>query len=186
VATDDAAGSALQTAGYGPSDPDGDACSGVPLAMIDGRSHTMTEVSRADGAGTELVRGLWAALARRDFDAVGSYLAPDGHYVDVAVKDIEPGARGPEQTAARLRLGLAPLHAYELHDGPIVASGGYVVTEHSETWTWEPGVSVTLPFVSVMQVAGGKVDRWWDYFDLATLTNAAPRWWLDHIAAGYR
>jgi limonene-1,2-epoxide hydrolase len=172
VATDDAAGSALQTAGYGPSDPDGDACSGVPLAMIDGRSHTMTEVSRADGAGTELVRGLWAALARRDFDAVGSYLAPDGHYVDVAVKDIEPGARGPEQTAARLRLGLAPLHAYELHDGPIVASGGYV--------------SVTLPFVSVMQVAGGKVDRWWDYFDLATLTNAAPRWWLDHIAAGYR
>jgi limonene-1,2-epoxide hydrolase len=146
----------------------------------------MTADTGAEEANVELVRGFWNALARRDFDAVGSYMAPDGHYVDVAVKDIDPGARGPEQTAARLRLGLGPLHAYELHDGPIVASGGYVITEHSETWTWEPGVSVTLPFTSVMQVGDGRVGRWWDYFDLATVTNAAPQWWLDHIAAGYR
>ena len=146
----------------------------------------MTADNAADGANVELVRGFWEALGHRDFDAVGSFMAPDGHYVDVPVKDIDPGARGPEQTAARLRLGLGPLHAYELHDGPIVASGGYVITEHSETWTWQAGVSVTLPFTSVMQVGHGKVDRWWDYFDLATLTNAAPQWWLDHIAAGYR
>jgi limonene-1,2-epoxide hydrolase len=146
----------------------------------------MTATTDTDRANAELVRGFWAALARRDFDAVGAHMAPDGHYVDVPVKDVEQGARGPEETAARLRLGLGPLHAYELHDGPIVASGGYVVTEHSETWTWEPGVSVTLPFTSVMQVEGGKVTRWWDYLDLATLTNAAPQWWLDHIAAGYR
>jgi limonene-1,2-epoxide hydrolase len=146
----------------------------------------MTAVTGADGTNVELVREFWAALGRRDFDAVGCFMAPDGHYVDVAVKDVDPGARGPEQTAARLRLGLGPLHAYELHDGPIVAAGGYVVTEHSETWTWEPGFSVTLPFTSVMQVGDGKVSRWWDYFDLATLTNAAPQWWLDHIAAGYR
>jgi limonene-1,2-epoxide hydrolase len=146
----------------------------------------MTADTGAEEANVALVRGFWNALGRRDFDAVGSYMAPDGHYVDVAVKDIDPGARGPEQTAARLRLGLGPLHAYELHDGPIVASGGYVVTEHSETWTWEPGVSVTLPFTSVMEVGDGKVGRWWDYFDLATVTDAAPQWWLDHIAAGYR
>jgi limonene-1,2-epoxide hydrolase len=36
-----------------------------------------------------------------------------------------------------------------------------------------------------MEVAGGKVTRWWDYLDLGTLMNAAPQWWLDHIAAGY-
>jgi len=136
-------------------------------------------------ANTALVREFWAALAARDFDRVGSFMAEDGHYVDVPVKDQEPGARGPAQTAARLRLGLGPLHAYELHDGPIVASGDHVVTEHSETWTWEPGVSVTLPFTSVMEVRDGKVTRWWDYLDLATLLNAAPPWWLEHIAAGY-
>jgi limonene-1,2-epoxide hydrolase len=138
-----------------------------------------------DEANVEIARKLWAALGRRDFDAVGAFMAPEGHYVDVPVKDVDPGARGPEQTVARLRLGIAPLHDYVVHDGPIVAAGGFVIIEHSETWTWEPGVSVTLPFTSVMQLSGGKVDRWWDYWDLATLTNAAPQWWLDHIATGY-
>jgi limonene-1,2-epoxide hydrolase len=142
----------------------------------------LTDTGSSDAA---IVRDFWKALAARDFDALGAFMAPDGHYVDVAVKDSDPGARGPAQTAARVRLGLGPLHDYELHDGPIVAAGGYVITEHAETWTWEPGVSVTLPFTSVMELAGGKVTRWWDYFDLATLMNVAPAWWLDHVAGGY-
>ena len=137
-------------------------------------------------ADVELVTRFWAALAARDFDAVGAFMAPDGHYVDVPVKDVEPGAFGPAETAARLRLGLAPLHGYELHDGSIVASGSMVVTEHAETWTWEPGVTVTLPFASVMELRDGKVARWWDYFDLNTLMGAAPAWWLEHVAAGYK
>lgn len=148
----------------------------VPAAPVEG----------GDAADAAVVRELWAALARRDFEAVGALMADDGHYVDVAVKEIDPGAIGPAETAARLRLGLAPLHDYALHDGPVVASGGTVVTEHAETWTWEPGVSVTLPFTSVMHLTDGKIDRWWDYFDLATLTDAAPAWWLEHIAQGYR
>ena len=137
-----------------------------------------------DATNVALVEQFWAALARRDFNAVGAFMAPKGHYIDVAVKDIEPGAYGPEETAARLKLGLGPLIGYELHDGPIIASGGYVVTEHSETWTWEPGATVTLPFTSVMEVRGGKVERWWDYWDLAVIMNAAPAWWVEQIMAG--
>ena len=137
-------------------------------------------------ANIELVEQFWAALGRRDFDAVGAMMSDNGHYVDVPVKDIETGAYGPELTAKRLRLGIAPLADYELHDGTITASGTSVITEHSETWTWEEGVTVTLPFASVMDVENGKVTRWWDYFDLSTLMNAAPQWWLDHIAGGYR
>ena len=48
-----------------------------------------------------------------------------------------------------------------------------MITEHTEHWTWETGESVRLPFTSVMEVRDGKVDRWWDYFDLSTLMNAA-------------
>lgn len=137
-----------------------------------------------DEANAAMVERFWAALARRDFDAVGAFMAPDGHYVDVPVKDLETGAYGPAETTSRVRLGLGPLQEYVLHEGPIIASGGYVVTEHRETWTWEPGVSMTLPFTSVMQVSGGKIDRWWDYFDLAVIMNAAPAWWVEHIMAG--
>ena len=32
-----------------------------------------------------LVTRFWADLARRDFDAVGAYFAPDGHYIIVRV-----------------------------------------------------------------------------------------------------
>ena len=72
----------------------------------------MTDASTltADAANVELVREFWAALDARDFDAVATFMAPDGHYVDVQVKAIEPGARGPAEPAARLRLGIEPLN----------------------------------------------------------------------------
>lgn len=148
---------------------------------------TSDEPSTSDhAADVAMVQRFWAALDARDFDAVGAFMAPEGHYVDVPVKDVEPGAYGPAETAARLRLGIAPLAGYQVHDGPIIAARGYVVTEHSETWTWEDGASVTLPFTSVMEVADGQVTRWWDYFDLSTLMNAAPEWWVEHISGGYK
>ena len=71
-------------------------------------------------------------------------------------------------------------------NGPIVAMGDMVVTEHAETWTWDDEHTVRLPFTSVMEVRDGKVARWWDYLDLGTLMNAAPAWWVEHIAAGYQ
>ena len=113
-------------------------------------------------------------------------MAPKGHYVDVPVADLETGAFGPAETAARLRLGLERLAGYELHDGPVIAADGFVVTEHRETWTWEEDRSVTLPFTSVMEIDDGLITRWWDYFNLATLLDAAPAWWLEHIANSYK
>ncbi len=145
-----------------------------------------TPSESVEAANVAVVERFWAALGRRDFAAVGALMAPDGHYVDVPVIGIDDGAVGPAETEARLTLGIAPLHAYELHDGPIVASGDLVVTEHAETWTWEPGVSVRLPFTSVQELRDGLVVRWWDYLDLGTLMNAAPAWWVEHIAPGYK
>jgi limonene-1,2-epoxide hydrolase len=137
-------------------------------------------------ANVELVRRFWEALRARDFAAVGAFMSERGHYVDVPVIGVDEGAFGPAETEARLRLGLEPLADYVLHDGPIVASGDMVVTEHAEEWTWATGEHVRLPFSSVMEVRGGKVDRWWDYFDLSTLMNAAPAAWVESIAGGYK
>jgi len=133
-----------------------------------------------------VVGSFWDALGRRDFAGLGALMSERGHYVDVPVMELDPGAYGPAETEARVRLGLEPLRAYTLHSGPIVATGDVVMTEHAETWTWEEGVEVRLPFVSVQEVRAGKVDRWWDYFDLSTLMNAAPAWWVEHIAPGYK
>lgn len=137
-------------------------------------------------ANVATVEAFWAALNRRDFAGVGAMMAPEGHYVDVPVMDGEAGAIGPAETEARLRLGIEPLANYELHDGPIVASGDMVITEHSETWTWEEGLSYTVRFTSVMQLSEGKVTRWWDYLDFGGLMGSAPKWWLNHISQGYK
>lgn len=137
-------------------------------------------------AKVALVAEFWAALGRRDFDAVGAFMSDRGHYVDVPVIDVEEGAFGPAETAARLRLGLEPLAGYELHEGTIVATGDTVVTEHVEEWTWHTGETTKLRFCSVMEVRNGKVDRWWDYFDLAAIMNAAPQWWVEQIMVGYK
>jgi limonene-1,2-epoxide hydrolase len=143
-------------------------------------------MEQIDKENAALVRRFWERLAARDFEGCGAMMTPLGHYIDVPLLGVEPGAFGPEETADRLRLGLAPLSSYELHDGPIIAAGGFVVTEHSETWTWEAGVSVTLPFTSVMEVSEGQIARWWDYFNLATLLDRAPDWWLEHVSGSYK
>ncbi|NLA37108.1 MAG: SnoaL-like domain-containing protein [Actinobacteria bacterium] len=133
-----------------------------------------------------VVEAFWEALARRDFDAVGAMMSERGHYADVPVLDVDPGAFGPTETSARLALGLGPLAGYTLHPGTIVASGDVVVTEHVEDWRWESGETASLRFCSVMEVRGGLVDRWWDYWDLGALMNAAPAWWVEQIAVGYK
>jgi limonene-1,2-epoxide hydrolase len=117
-------------------------------------------------ANKERVQQFWAALYARDWDGIASFFTPD-------------------QVVARLRLGLEKISGYEHELRLMVADGDTVVTEHAETWRWHTGEEVTLPFVSVQQLRDGSIVRWWDYWDLSTLMNAAPAWWIEDIAKGY-
>jgi ketosteroid isomerase-like protein len=130
----------------------------------------------------DVVEQLWARLYEKDFDGVGALFAPDGEYTDVPTP-ADDVARGPSQIAARLRLGLEPLSGIGHTVRTLVAAGEVVVTEHTEHWEWPSGERADLPFVSVHVLAGGRIVRWWDYWDLATLMNAAPQWWVEHIMA---
>lgn len=137
-----------------------------------------------DQDNKQLVVDFWATLYRRDFDGVGAFFAADGEYTDVP-SPADDVARGPEQIVARLKLGWEKLSGISHDIALIVADGGTVVTEHAEHWEWPTGESVTLPFVSVQQFRDGKIVRWWDYWDMSTLMNAAPAWWVEHIMQGY-
>jgi ketosteroid isomerase-like protein len=129
----------------------------------------------------ELVEKMWVDLyTHRDYDAVGAAFADDGEYTDVA-SPADDVARGPAQIAARLKLGLEPLSSASHDIRLIIAEGDTVVTEHVEHWEWPTGERLSNPFVSVHEVRAGKFVRWWDYWDLATMMNAAPAWWIEHI-----
>jgi ketosteroid isomerase-like protein len=128
----------------------------------------------------QLVELLWETLYRRDFDGVGALFAENGEYTDMPTPE-EDVARGPAQIAARLRVGLEPLSSISHEVRTIIAEGDTVVTEHVELWEWPTGETARLPFVSVHVVHDGLIQRWWDYWDLATLMNNAPAWWVEHI-----
>ena len=134
----------------------------------------------------ELTEKFWSDLFRRDFDAVGAWFSADGNYRDIPAP--EEGAFGPAEVAARLRLGIEPLANYEHVPGwNIVAQRDTTMTEHTERWTWSTGETVELPFVSVIVFnEQNLITRWWDYWDLGTLMNAAPDAWVEHIMVGYK
>jgi limonene-1,2-epoxide hydrolase len=141
----------------------------------------------SDPAGNKaIIERFWDDLGRRDWEAIGPYFTEDAHYIDVPVLNVEEGAYGPERIKARLRLGLEPLVRYEpLPPSAMVAEGNVVITEHSELWEWESGEQIVLPFVSVQEFRGDLISRWWDYWDLSVITNAAPTWWIERLAGGY-
>jgi limonene-1,2-epoxide hydrolase len=130
------------------------------------------------------VRQFWETLYSRDWEAIAGFFTAESEYTDVP-SPADDVAHGPAQIVARLRLGLERISGYEHHLRLMVAEGGTVVTEHDETWHWHTGEVVTLPFVSVQELRGDSIIRWWDYWDLQTLMNGAPAWWIEHIAQGY-
>lgn len=125
---------------------------------------------------------MWRALSRRDWDAVMTFLSDDCLYVDMPLP--AASARGPENIVTRLKLGLAELASYENHDGLLLSNGSDVVYEHSETWTFQTGEQGTLRFVSVHQVADGKICVWKDYWDMNSLVAFAPPSHFENLASG--
>jgi limonene-1,2-epoxide hydrolase len=135
-------------------------------------------------ANKERVTAFWETLYARDWDGIATFFDPTSEYTDVP-SPADDLAVGPEMIVARLRLGLERISGYEHQLTLMVADGDTVVTEHAETWHWHTGEQVTLPFVSVQELRNGQIMRWWDYWDLMTLMNAAPAWWVEHVAQGY-
>ncbi len=132
-----------------------------------------------------LIEGFWADLYRQDLQAAAARFAPDGTYTDVETPE-DDVARGPDEIVARLTLAfgkLAGLHDERRH---LVAGEDAVLTEHVEHWEWTTGETMALPVASVHELAGGRITRWCDYWDMNVLVAAAPQWWFDHVMAGWK
>lgn len=129
---------------------------------------------------TEVAAQFWDALYARDWERIRAAFAAESVYWDVCTGPAT-AAQGPEAIEARLRLGLDGLSGYEHGPATVVAEADLVMTEHAETWTWETGETVTLPFVSVQRIDGGHIAVWRDYWDYQTLWNAAPTVWHDRL-----
>ena len=130
-----------------------------------------------------LIRRFWDDLYAHEFGRVGGYFTPDAVYDDVPI----PAARavGPAAIVRKLEIGLGrvPKHVHRLHR--MVVDETTVVTEHTEDWCFASDHVVSLPFVSVQVLDGGKIALWRDYSNIDTLLSAAPPWWLEHVATSW-
>jgi len=130
-----------------------------------------------------LVRRFWDDLYAHRFADLAAYFADDAEYDDVPI----PAARvfGPAAIVRKLEIGLGrvPRHVHHLHR--LVAEGDTVVTEHTEDWCFADDHVVALPFVSVQVVRDGRIVLWRDYSNIATLLEAAPPWWLQHVVSAW-
>jgi limonene-1,2-epoxide hydrolase len=131
----------------------------------------------------DLVRRFWDDLYAHQFAKLADYFSGDAVYDDVPI----PAARvvGPAAIVRKLEIGLGrvPRHVHHLHR--MVADETTVVTEHTEDWCFAPDHVVALPFVSVQEIAAGRIARWSDYSNIDTLLSAAPAWWLDHVTTAW-
>jgi len=135
-------------------------------------------------ANRDVVERYWDVHFQRDWEAMATFFGPESHYTDVGLDPT--GATGPGEIIARLRLGIEPLKAYIHFPKYTVAEGNLVVTEHVEQWQFETGEIIDHPFASVMEVSEEVITRWHDYSHLGNLLDQAPKWWLEHIANGWR
>ncbi|HIF63191.1 MAG TPA: nuclear transport factor 2 family protein [Deltaproteobacteria bacterium] len=136
-------------------------------------------VNTTEANNTELAGAFWQALYSRDWQKVAGFFDDASHYEDVPAPD--RGADGARAITGRLRIGLESIDGYRHECERIVAQGDVVVTEHTEHWSWSSGEQVSLPFVSVQVIAEGRIRLWRDYWNLPTLLDGAPGWWLEHI-----
>jgi len=127
-----------------------------------------------------LVSSMWDCLYRKDFDGLAAHIAADGLYEDVPTPD--RGAVGPANVIKRLRVGLDPVVRFEHQVHRVVAEGDTVVLEHTETWHFETGEKIVNDFTTIHEVRDGKIVLWRDYWDLNTLMNQAPQWWIERLA----
>jgi len=127
-----------------------------------------------------IVASMWEALYRKDFDGVAAHIADDGHYEDVPAPDA--GATGPANVVKRLRVGLDPVVRFEHDIHRVVAEGSNVVVEHTETWHFETGESLSNHFVTMHELEDGKIKLWRDYWDINTMMAQAPQWWIERIS----
>ena len=132
----------------------------------------------------KLTERLWDAVASQDSETLSSLFHDDAEYTDAATPDDDVAKGGAEVV---LRLGLAfEGVGISTTSRNVVANDDAVMVERVEHWSWRTGEQVDLPIASIVEISGGKISRWVDYWDMQALLGAAPGWWIDQIMKGWK
>ncbi len=132
----------------------------------------------------KLTERLWGAVASQDSEMLSSLFHDDAEYTDAATPE-DDVAKGGAEVAKRLGLAFDGVEISSKSRN-VVANDEAVMVERVERWTWRTGEQLDLPIASIVEISGGKVSRWVDYWDMQTLLGVAPGWWVEQVMKGWK
>ena len=113
------------------------------------------------------VLGFLSAWRERNLDHIMSFFASDAVYHNVPVAPIVGAAAIRDIFAAFLR----EFRSASLDVVTAVAEPGLVIAERVDRFESNTGRRIELPVTGVFVLAGGKIARFSDYFDLASFES---------------
>jgi limonene-1,2-epoxide hydrolase len=131
-----------------------------------------------------VVRDFFAAIYRLDFDAAIDLMTDDASYHDLPI----PTDPTVGKDAIRQKLGYMVAGGVERMDYSIRhlladEGAGIVLVERSETWHFPSGAAPTLRVMCTIELDGGRVARWREYWNGEELMGQMPAEFFEAIAA---
>jgi limonene-1,2-epoxide hydrolase len=111
----------------------------------------------------QVVRDFCAAWSRKDAEELLGYFTDDAVYHNIPM----PAVAGKDAIREIFGMFLPPSESIEFEVLHVASSGDVVFTERVDRFLMG-GRSVELPVTGVMELEGGRIKAWRDYFDMAT------------------
>ena len=117
----------------------------------------------------DTVQRFCEAWGRADLDEIVAFFAEDAVYHNIPLAPVV----GPAQIRATIEGFSGGVEKIEFIVDNIAASGGIVLTERRDIFTFANGV-IDLPVMGAFEVADGKITAWRDYFDMNQFMSQMP------------
>jgi limonene-1,2-epoxide hydrolase len=126
----------------------------------------------------EIVQRFFDDFEKLDVDAILEHFTDDAIYHDIPV----PNDPAVGKAAIKVKLDyLAPVDHMVFDIAAMVADGDRVMVERVETWHFQTGETVALPVMCTIEVRGGKIAIWREYWDFQTLMSGLPASFIESL-----
>lgn len=106
--------------------------------------------------------------ASPDPDELAGYFTEDAVYHNIPMDPVQ-GREAIKQFIAGFTAAFDGID-FQVHRQ--ISDGNVVMNERTDTMRRKDGGAIPLPVMGVFEVVDGKIAKWRDYFDMATVTNA--------------
>ena len=115
----------------------------------------------------DLVTEFCAKWASPDPTELAAYFTEDGVYHNIPMDPVQ----SPEAIKRFIAAMTDGFDGIDFHVHRQVSDGNTVVNERTDVMRLKDGRRLELPVMGIFEIVDGKIARWSDYFDLATVTN---------------